>query len=110
MGFAQFHSADDAKVGEPVPALLEALEVAGHVHPRWSEEPLRRDHGLQALVQIVGDHGPGGEVRVFGEGHRGQPDVDSPGARALHGAVQRIPGPLAVDVTVRGQEHVILLL
>jgi hypothetical protein len=50
MGFAQLHSADDAKVRELVPAPLHALQVAVQIQSRRSQRPVRRDERRELFM------------------------------------------------------------
>lgn len=58
---------------------------------------------MTAPAQVDGN--PHRVVEVFGEGDAWQAPARGYGARALHGTVHRVPGPLRVHVTVRGRCH-----
>jgi hypothetical protein len=85
---AELHTGQDPQGGIAVPALVERRPVALDVERSAEQDPVAR-------------HRPGGVVDVLGEGDRGQPQLDRPGAGAGHVAAGGVPGPLAVHVPVR---------
>jgi len=95
MGFAQLHSADDAKVRELVPAPLHALQVAVQIQSRRSQRPVRRDERRELFMpsEVASNNLPSRVIGVLGERHGRKTHLDRSRACPLHRVARRIPGP-----------------
>jgi hypothetical protein len=106
VGFAQFDAGQDSEAGKASTAAVKAAEVAVEVERRRGQHAVA-DSGLPVVwnqLKQVGPEGPGGEVGVLGERHRGQADLHRALAGALHRPGEGVPRPLAVHVAVGGQD------
>ena len=103
--FAELDPGQDAESGKALTAAAQAVEVPVQVERRRRQHAVA-EPGLPVVrhhLEQVGPEGPGGEVGVLGERHRGQPDLHRALAGALHRSREGVPGPLAVHVAIGGQ-------
>jgi hypothetical protein len=103
--FAQLDAGQDAEGGKALTAAAQAVEVPVQVERRRGQHAVA-DPGLPVVRhqrEQVGPEGPGSEVGVLGERHRGQADLHRALAGALHRPGQGVPRPLAVHVAIGGQ-------
>jgi hypothetical protein len=106
VGFAQLDAGQDAEAGKAFTAAAQAVQVPVQVERRRGQHAVA-EPGLPIVghqLQQVRPQGPGGEIGVLGERHRGQADLDRPLAGALHRPGEGVPRPLAVHVAIGGQD------
>jgi len=107
MWFAQLHSADDVKVRELVAAALQALQISVEIQ-FWRDQcsiPCGMRCEMVIRVGTALQDRPGRVVGVLGERDSRQAHGYRAGTCLLHRPVDRIPGPLAMYMTIRWHRH-----